>query len=98
MVRLGRADTALQHLKIALPLREAVSRESPINAGARGEVADVYAAMGEALTTRSRHAEALGWYRRAADLYADLDHKKQLNASTQELYEAVKREVARLQR
>ena len=87
---------AVAHIKVSLSIREAASDENRLNAGARGELADAYAAMGEALAAMGRTAEAVDWHQRARDIYAELDSKKQLNASTQELFAAVKKDLARL--
>jgi len=96
LLRLGRTAAALKHLNIAVPAREALARENPMNAGARGEVAEGYAAMGEALAATGRRQEAWDWYRRAREVFEDLNAKKLLNASTREQYERLTRDLSRL--
>ena len=96
LARLGRTAAALEHLNIAIPEREALARENPMNAGARGEVAEGYAAMGEALAAAGRRKEAMDWYRRARELFEDLNAKKLLNASTREQYDRLTRDLSRL--
>jgi serine/threonine protein kinase len=96
LARLGRAAAALEHMKVAVPQREALAQANPANAGARAEVAEGYAAMGEALASAGRRNEALDWYRRARDLFAELDSKKFLNATTREELDRIQRDMSRL--
>jgi non-specific serine/threonine protein kinase/serine/threonine-protein kinase len=96
LIRLGKGESAEEQLKTALALRQAVSLENPKNAGARAEVADAYAAMGEAFGVQRKAAHAVEWFRRAIDVYSELDARKQLNAITQEEMEKTRQELARL--
>jgi hypothetical protein len=81
-----------------MEVRQAVARESPLNAGALGEVGEAHAAIGDALAALSKRKEALEAYRSARDILVQLKIERRTNAPADAELERVTMEMERLSR
>ncbi|MCC6590079.1 MAG: protein kinase [Bryobacterales bacterium] len=76
----GQRDAARKELMRSLELRQEVANRNRLNAGAKGEVAESQAALGELAAASGRYAEARDWYGKAQTVLATLKSEGRLNA------------------
>jgi tetratricopeptide (TPR) repeat protein len=76
----GRPAEVLPLLREALQTRERLAAKDPKNAGARGEVAEANAVIGDTLVQLRRDVAARDYYERARAIYTDLDAAGKLSA------------------
>jgi tetratricopeptide (TPR) repeat protein len=76
----GRPADALPLLHESLQRREQLAAKDPKNAGARAEVAEANAVIGDTLIQLRRDAPARDYYQRAQVIYTDLDAQGKLSA------------------
>jgi tetratricopeptide (TPR) repeat protein len=76
----GRPAEALPLLHESLQRREQLAAKDPKNAGARAEVAEANAVIGDTLIQLRRNSPAHEYYERARAIYSDLDAQGKLSA------------------
>lgn len=87
---------ALSELKRSLAMRETLAREHPLNAGARGEVAESLAALGDAYAGIDRRAEALTQFDAAREILEELERNGRANSASLGELKRIRGEIARL--
>jgi eukaryotic-like serine/threonine-protein kinase len=92
----GSPAKALPLLAQSQAIRERLSRENPLNAGARGQVAEVLAAIGSAREAAGSRALALAAYKEAAAIAGDIAKLGKANAAISEIAAKSSQAVARL--
>ncbi len=92
----GSARTALGLLVKSKAIRDRLAAESPLNAGARGQVAEVMQALGAAHEALGEKDVALRSYREARDIAAEIERLGQANAVIREIVTKSGQAVARL--
>ena len=70
----------MAELRQSLTLREQLSERNPKNSGARGEIAEAAAALGDALAQDGQRQDALAQYERALAIYSELRSRGSLTA------------------
>lgn len=84
-VALGSYAKALELLGRSKALRDRLASENPLNAGARGQVAEVIAAIAAAHEKAGAKDQALREYRESRDIAADIERLGQANAVIREI-------------
>ena len=79
----GRPAEALPLMHQSLQSREQLAAKDPKNAGARGEVAEANAVIGDTLIHLRRDHQARDYYQRARAIYTDLKAQGKLSADFQ---------------
>ena len=83
-------------IQSALAAREQIAEKNPLNAGARGEVAESFASLGDAYARMNRRTEALEWYAKACDTIEGLVKQNRANSASLTEMQRVREEMARL--
>ncbi|MBL8293764.1 MAG: protein kinase [Bryobacterales bacterium] len=89
---------ALEQLRKGLELREQVVRLNPMNAGARGEVAESWAAFGDAWVLFGQKDRAAEAFLRAGELFEKLAQEGKANMSVREQRKRITAALAALGR
>jgi tetratricopeptide (TPR) repeat protein len=96
LLLLARYPEASRHLGAALRVRENVAKLNPVNAGARGEVAETWAALGELWQRLNRPTQAREAYQQAANLLSRLERERKLNVASRAQLLQVQARLAQL--
>lgn len=82
LLRLRQSAQALAEFTQSLALRESVAAGNPLNAGAKGEVAESMAGLGDFYAATSRRNEAKLWFSRARTALEDLKRQRRANSAS----------------
>ena len=96
LTKAGQTARARESLLRAYDIRLNLSNANPSNAGARAEIAEACAALGD-LTALTDREQALDWYGKARTIYAELESKGQLSAVSAQLREELLKSIQRLE-
>jgi serine/threonine protein kinase len=97
LTRSGEPRRALSHLQESAKLREMLSLESPLNAGARGQVGESYSGIADAWAALGQREQALNWYRRARDILDSLQNSGRANFAIRKIRTRNAEALARLE-
>jgi eukaryotic-like serine/threonine-protein kinase len=95
-VAVGQPRPALELLHKSKQTRDRLANENPLNAGARGQVAEVAASIGAAHEALGETALALKNYREARDIASEIDRLGQANAVIRDIAKNSGQAVIRL--
>ena len=93
----GQATKARESLLRAYDIRLNLSQVNPSNSGARAEIAESCAALGDLIASTDRD-QALDWYGKAKSIYAELEANGRLSAVSAQLREELLSSIQRLER
>lgn len=96
LLKLRQASQAMEEFRQSLSLRESVAARNPLNAGAKGEVAESLAGLGDTHAAIGNRGEAMIWYGRALAVLDDLKRQKRANSASLTELARVTAEMAKL--
>jgi tetratricopeptide (TPR) repeat protein len=92
----GKWQEALPLVQKSLTSRARLSKENPMNAGARGEVAEAYGALGDVWAKAGKGAQALEAYQEAISVLTALEREGKANSVSRMEMERVREEARKL--
>jgi tetratricopeptide (TPR) repeat protein len=96
LVKTNKTDAALRLMLESLQSREQLAAKDPNNSGAKAEVAEAYATLGDTYLLTRRAKQARDYYERARVIYADLLNQGKLSADFRNEPERLTTAVAKL--
>ncbi|WP_321473627.1 serine/threonine-protein kinase [uncultured Paludibaculum sp.] len=96
LLRQRQAPHAMAEFSQSLVLRESVAAGNPLNAGAKGEVAESLAGLGDTYAALGKRSEAMLWYGRALTVLDGLKRQNRANSASLTELARVQAEMAKL--
>jgi non-specific serine/threonine protein kinase/serine/threonine-protein kinase len=92
---LGHLPEARAYLQRGLDIRERLSAFDPNSSGIRADVAQSYLGLGTVAEMTNR-SQAIGYYRKADNIYREMDAQKQLSAAAHSLWRETRERLEKL--